>query len=264
MGLIGVIPGTGKNNSWYSHRGLTFGGIISNQTDLYTQLSLISKLNYFLKENNYNESIITLPSDSFYSQSSPTWFYAYTQNLYKLVRTDINQFIPTNSLLPSKKITNAKSAERKGAVFSLDIKYAEEVFKIIQDNLRSKYGNDPVHSFFEINMLSNKFLDEIKICSVIVDDEILAGAIVFESKSSLHIQYIGATQNGKKIRAQDFLIYKLKNLSPSKILSFGKSTSGEQAIINMNLFNFKNEFNTKNELICTFICDLKSNNLPVY
>jgi hypothetical protein len=113
-------------------------------------------------------------------------------------------------------------------------------------------------------MLSNKFLDEIKICSVIVDDEILAGAIVFESKSSLHIQYIGATQNGKKIRAQDFLIYKLKNLSPSKILSFGKSTSGEQAIINMNLFNFKNEFNTKNELICTFICDLKSNNLPVY
>ena len=97
-----------------------------------------------------------------------------------------------------------------------------------------------------------------------VDHEIVAGAVVFESKNNFHIQYIAGTKYGKKIRAQDYLIFKIKQLPSHKCLSFGKSTAGNDALLNVNLFNFKNEFNSKAELIYTFHCDLKSNDLPVY
>jgi hypothetical protein len=262
--LVAVIPGTGENNKWSSHRGLTFGGILSNNLDLHTQLSLLSKLNYFLKENHFTESIITVPSNSFYAEPSPIWLYSFIQNSFKLMRTDVNQFIPADAVLPSKKISNAKSAERKGAVFSTEVKYIRSVFKIVQENLLEKYGKEPVHSISEIEALAQKFPNEIKICSVIVDHEIVAGAVVFESKNNSHIQYIAGTKYGKKIRAQDYLIFKIKQLPSHKCLSFGKSTAGNSALLNVNLFNFKKEFNSKTELIHTFHCDLKSNDLPVY
>ncbi len=97
------------------------------------------------------------------------------------------------------------------------------------------------------------FPNDICIYTTTIEDEVVAGAIVFEANHSSHIQYLAANSLGKKIRAQDLLVTELFSRAKEmdKSLSFGKSTSGDDASLNKNLYRFKAEYGCRPENILT-------------
>ena len=251
--LVAIAPANIRNRIWISHEGLTFGGIIVKDSAFTKLNEYIREMDKFLIANKIEESKITLPSNSFYFKPSNSINFALIENGYELTETHLNQVLIINSKLPSKKISNARSAENKGIFISTNLNFLQDVYEIIKVNLNLKYEIEPVHSLNDITYLCSKFPDQIRIHAAIHEGKVIAGAITLKSKFALHIQYLGASKDGKRLRAQDLLVYELNNLSNNEMLnlSFGKSTSGKNADLNSNLYNFKKEFGFIAESIIT-------------
>jgi hypothetical protein len=155
--------------------------------------------------------------------------------------------------LPPKKLSNARAADRKGITLSTSPEYLQDLYRLVDRNLVEKYNRKPIHSFLELQSLCESFPKKISIFTMILEDEVLAGAVIFESLSCLHIQYLAANNQGKTLRAQDLLIRELYELAKTnnRNLSFGKSTSGFDATLNERLFRFKSEYGAEAENIFT-------------
>lgn len=252
--VAAVIPGAASGAEWFSHNGLTFGGIIAKLHHPSAFTELILQLDRFLLNNQFSSSTIILPSESFFPDGNAAQVYSLHQNSYILSNVEINQVLKHGNNFSPKKLSNARSAMRRGLEYSENEDAIEEVYKIIEYNLGRKYSRKPVHTIEEITYLQKTFPEFIKVCSVSYLNQILAGAITFKSKKCIHIQYMGATEQGRNWRAQDLLISKIWNTSDSEglNLSFGKSTAGPCSEINVELFGFKKEFGSTPEEILTF------------
>jgi hypothetical protein len=257
--LCAAIPGTRNGDLWTSHAGLTYGGIISNVKNPADYIEIIGRLKYLLIDAKIKRMQFILPSVSFSPSTLPIQIYALHQNGFTIEEVHLNQVIHTDTSLSIKKKSNARSAERKGLVVVEGIEHLPAVFEIIQHNLKSKYSRDPVHSLRELELLKTEFLNELKIYAVVKGDSVIAGAITLKSNRIENIQYLGATVEGKRLRAQDYLISELhKKGQVSKMnVSFGKSTAGDGAKLNSPLYDFKDEFNSLPENIFVLSCNLE-------
>ena len=252
--LIAIVPGNSIGNSWHSHQGLTFGGVISATQDLSQIIKLNLLLCKFLIENDFASSTITIPSNSFWEKGNAEHVYALVQLNYEIIGNHLNQFIGMNKTLPAKKHSNARAADRKGITLSTSAKHLHELYQLIDRGLEEKYHRKPTHTLLELESLRESFPKEISIYTMIFADKVVAGAITFESRNCVHIQYLAASNQGKTLRAQDLLIRELHELAKTnnRNLSFGKSTSGTDAALNEQLFRFKSEFGAVPENILTF------------
>jgi hypothetical protein len=252
--VIAVIPGNTTGTEWFSHKGLTFGGLITDLKNPRIFTELVTQLDLFLINKQFSTSTFILPSESFYPDGNSAQIYSLHQNGYQLATVEINQVLPHTSNLASKKLSNARSAIRRGLEYSENDSNIEQVHQIIETNLERKYLRKPVHTIEEIRYLQQTFPELIKVCSVNSSNQVLAGAITFESRQCIHIQYMGATIEGRSWRAQDLLISQIWNKATSKglNLSFGKSTAGLDSELNAELFNFKKEFGSTSEVSFTF------------
>lgn len=256
--LLAVAPGTRNKDEWISHQGLTFGGLILPSENITEMMRYIQMLNKFLLKEDFKKSTIILASNSFYPNGNTEWIYAFNQAGYVASENHLNQFIHKSSNLPKKKLTNARAAFRKGITFSIDLSNLPPLYNLIEENLVSKYERKPIHTLAEIELLCKRFPDLISTYTTNFEKKVVAGAIVFQSFNSLHIQYLATNDLGKQIRAQDYLIKEILDIAKAKCknLSFGKSTSGDNAALNSSLYNFKAEYGTNPESIFTLTCKL--------
>lgn len=242
--LIAVIPGTSDGVTWSSHAGLTYGGFISRGNTPSELVHFSQELLKYLKNQGYKRATITLPSTSFCQESVVLQSYALQRIGFELAEVHLNQVFDPQKVLPKKKIQNARTASNKGIKISDSRTNLREVYDIISQNLSTKYGRNPVHSIDELHHLIGKFPVDIKVYSANLDNQILGGAITFNSNRCVNLQYLGVSEFGKRIRAQDLLLHSVINecIENRKYFSFGKSTSGDKAALNENLFKFKSEY----------------------
>lgn len=256
--LYAAIPGTRSENTWTSHAGLTYGGILSESKDPEVYIRIIESLKQCLKKMQISQIRFTLPSISFSPTTLPIQLYAFSQTGFAIDEVHLNQVITINSTLSNKKQANARSAERKELSFREGADHLSQVFQIIQDNLWFKYKKSTAHSLNELKILMAKFDESIRVYAVLQENTVVAGAITFDSNKIVNIQYLGSTLEGKRLRAQDYLISKIYKINKDlvKNISFGKSTAGTMAILNTPLYHFKSEFNSNPENIFVLSCNL--------
>ena len=96
---------------------------------------------------------------------------------------------------------------------------------ILEENLRQKYNTKPVHSLNEITLLKRLFPDNIKLYTAEMENEIIAGTVLYINKGSVHVQYIASNGNGRKSGALDLLFDTLVNrvLISVPVFDFGTS-----------------------------------------
>jgi hypothetical protein len=251
--LVAIIPGNSIENSWHSHQGLTFGGLITTTRDVSQIIKLNLLLCEYLVKNSFTTSTITISPNSFWEKGNAEQIYALNQLNYKTVEVHLNQFIGMDRKMPPKKHSNARAADRKGVTLSTSAHYLQELYQLIDRNLLEKYDRKPVHTFPELKSLCESFPKKIVVFTMILENEVVAGAVIFVSKYCLHIQYLAASNRGRTLRAQDLLITKLDEFAKqeNRNLSFGKSTSGLDAALNEQLFRFKSEYGAVPENIFT-------------
>lgn len=254
---IGVIPGNIVNKCWYSHQGLTFGGLLLNPQHnriSITQQALQAAFN-LLQQNGITEVVYKFIPHIYHQRPCDADLYILSQYKRTADWLEVSSSVQLNNLskFSELRIRGKNKANRSGLIYELSEDW-RAFWNILSDRLASKYEKKPVHSLEEIVMLKAKFPENIKLF-VARQDEIYAGVVIFETATVAHCQYICASDAGMQNHSLDglfaFLIehYAQKN---KQYFNFGISTEDYGKVLNENLIQFKEGFGAKSMIHCTY------------
>jgi hypothetical protein len=247
--LFAVLPATAKGRTLSSHAGLTFGGIISD-TRMKTpvMLDVFEVMKSHLRSEGIKSVLYKAIPHIYHQIPSEEDLYALYRNNAQLVRRDVSSAIDLREKLPFSKGRRyeIKQAQKHG----LEVKQSDDFrsFMGIEEHvLGTKYDSRPVHSASEMQMLAERFPEHIKLFAAHRGDEMLAGVIVYETRSVAHAQYIAANEMGKKTGALDLILGHLINeyYSGKKYFDFGISTENNGLQLNVGLIENKQSFGAR-------------------
>ncbi|KAF2331603.1 FemAB family protein [Flavobacterium nitrogenifigens] len=210
--LRAILPANKKENTVYSHQGLTYGGLIYLSKIKASKVeSIMDKVLLFLKENQVDAFYYKPIPDFYFSEGNKEIDFFLLKRGAVLERKEMN---PAVNLTVPLKISKSKMKHfRRIENLDLDI-FEEENFdpfweKILEPRLAEKFNVKPVHSKEEITFLRSKFPKNIRQYSAYRNDEIIAGITIFETKNVVKSQYGATSKTGEEFRALDFLFINL-------------------------------------------------------
>jgi hypothetical protein len=244
--LIAVMPANVSGAVVHSHEGLTFGGVISNtQMRIELTLDLFGCLMTYLDQHRITTLRYKAVPHIYHTVPAEEDLYALFRYGAKLIRRDVSSAIRLDEPIPFAK--GKKDSLRQTRKKGLTIKRTDdfEAFMSIEEEvLRSKYDAKPTHTSSEIASLAQKFPENIKLFAAYKDEMMVAGIIIYDSKSVSHEQYAASSEIGKKMRAEDLLLdFLITQYSRGKkYFDFGISTEKGGAYLNRGLAFHKEGF----------------------
>jgi hypothetical protein len=248
---VGLFPAAFSfSDSSYviSHPGITYGGVLHkgelrgermiaafNEICDHFRDKGIEKINYKVVPNFYHK---TPAQDDIYA-------------LYRLkatrTRCDISCTIDIQNRLSVSE--RRRRSLKKAIKFGVDIvegsQYLPSMWKVLDENLASKHDTKPVHNLAEIEILWNRFPDQIRCICAQLDGEVIAGVLLFITPTTYHAQYIASSDSGYHVCALDQVFeYAIKAAreNNSRWFDFGISNENQGKVLNDNLYRFKCEF----------------------
>lgn len=249
--LIAVFPANIVDGFVFSHQGLTYGGLIFKDEITFSDALLAYKeLLKFLHEESIKELHLKLLPKIYHTLPSDELQYLLFKTKAELTRTDITSVIDAKYKLPLQS-SNRKRGLKKALSQGLEVKEVDD-FKdfwdlILIPNLRKTHQITPVHSLSEITQLKSNFKKNIRQFNVYHNNQIVAGATVFDTKHVAHVQYISANADKQKLRSLDFLFDYLINtiFKTKKYFDFGISNVNQGQQINEGLLSWKESFGAR-------------------
>ena len=258
--LEAAIPGNISDNIFYTHQGLTYGGLISSSkfqmNDFIESFKLV---NQDLRNKGINTVIYK--SIPFIYQKLPSQediYVLFTLNAVKIA-CNISSCIFQNNKL---KFSESRKSGIRKAIFNKLTFHTSNEFDIfwilLSENLLLNHGSLPVHTIQEITNLHLKFPNNIKLYLVKHDDRLIGGSVLFIMENIVHVQYISANEEGKELGALDFLFDRLINieLHHLPIFDFGQSTENSGKYLNENLIFQKEGFGGRGVIYETYKYEL--------
>jgi len=247
--LIAVMPANIKDNVLFSHGGLTFGGIISDQRmKTPMMLEIFDALKEYLKTRGIIKIVYNAIPHIYHTVPAEEDLYALFRHNASLIRRDVSSTIFMKERIAFSK--GRKWCIKKSKKYGLEIRrsYDFKTFMTIEEALLGrKYGVKPTHTADEIQLLASKFPENIKLFTAHKDDSMVAGVIIYESKNVAHTQYIAASDEGKRVFAVDFILDFLINeyYAEKKYFDFGISTENNGQYLNVGLIGHKEGFGAR-------------------
>lgn len=248
---LGVLPAAlspGNNSEVVSHPGITYGGFLHQgglrgevmmEALLLTQ-DFYSKLGY--------QSLVYKATPTFYHRSpAQDDLYALFRLGASKTRCDLSSTIYLENRLPLIKGRRwgIKKAQKSGVIIVQGGQYLKYFWEILSNNLSEKHEAAPVHSLSEIEILIERFPEEILcICSE-YEGVVVAGVILFIAPQVLHTQYIASNVKGREVSAVDAVIEHCIMLginAGKKWFDFGINNENNGLILNDGLYSYKNGF----------------------
>lgn len=247
--LVALMPANIKKDTLYSHEGLTFGGIISNQKMTMTlMLEVFRQLKVYLKGEGIKKVLYKSIPHIYHSLPSEEDLYALKANDAELTRRDVSSTIFMEEKIPysRNKKRNLKNIKKTDLKIVESNRYEDFMF-IEERRLALKYGAKPTHSAEEIKLLASRFPDNIKLFTVEANEEMYGGVIIFESENVAHAQYQAATDEGLKLGGTDLIFDYLINdyYKAKRYFNFGISTENEGQYLNEGLIGYKEQFGAR-------------------
>ena len=248
--LVALLPAHKDGDTLCSHNGLTYGGLIMDEKATAERISvLFAEMNDYLRNQGFR-TVFYKPVPWIYHQ------YAAEEDLYalynvckaQLVGRDVAAVACTNHLLPWRNIRKqgAKKAIQHGCVIREGENYSD-FWDILTENLLTKYGVSPVHTLDEIHLLHHLFLKQIRLFVAEINGRVMGGTVLYMTRNVVHVQYISASAEGKRLHVLDCLFdFLLENLPQEcHYFDFGKSTATDSCLLNASLAYQKEGFGAR-------------------
>ena len=210
--LKAILPANKKENSIYSHQGLTYGGLVFlSKLKAEKVESILDEIFFFLKENKFENLYYKPIPDFYFSEGNAAMDFFLMKRGAVLERKEMN--LAVNLTIPLNISKSKMKHFRRIENLDLDI-FEEENFdpfweKVLEPRLLEKFDVKPVHSKEEIAILKSKFPQNIRQYSAYRNNEIIAGITIFETKNVVKSQYGATSKMGEEFRALDFLFINL-------------------------------------------------------
>ena len=245
--LYALMPANRKGDVFQSHAGLTYGGLVMDEkTTAALTVTLFRELNEYLRANGFHHV---------HYKCIP-WMYhqmAAEEDLYAMARTcnarlqerDLGTVIIQRNAVRWERVRRRalKRAVEAGLTVERSTDYAG-FWQVLDDNLRTKYNSQPVHTLDEITLLASRFPDNIVLYLAKLGDDILAGMVIYVSAQVARAQYSSATPLGKLLGAIDILYDRIvcNDYRHLPYFEFGTSAMPDTNAINETLVFQKEGF----------------------
>ncbi len=247
--LVAILPANLKENTLYSHGGLTFGGFITDEKmKQNTMMECFEELNNYAKRNRIQKIIYKSIPQIYCSQSAEEAEFAMFAYGASLSAIDVSTYINLESPLkmPKGRKAQISRAKREGVfVEELDSSEAFELFiQMENDVLRERHDVKAAHTGAELKMLHDRFPNNIHLFAATRDGRMIAGTIIYEYERVIHTQYMMTNDEARQIGALDLTISTVidKYKNTKRWLDFGISTEHGKIYLNKGLCSQKEGF----------------------
>lgn len=246
MNVEAVIPGNQDGATFFSHQGLSYGGLISTDgISASDTLRVFELLGEQLVRQGF-KSVVYKPVPRLYHKLPAE------EDLYALFRMGAKLTCRqlSSAVLQANKVQFTESRmsgirkARRGAVQVIESDRYPEFWRLLEHVLLSKHGTRPVHSLAEIRNLSTSFPGNIRLHTAVSNGVVVAGAVMYLTDRVAHVQYIATNEEGRMCGALDLLFECLINqeYESKPIFDFGTSTTDGGRVLNEGLVFQKEGF----------------------
>ncbi len=249
--VVGVFPAAEDPSDpelVISHPGLTYGGLVHDGS--VRGASMIGALEEIAhRYRSLGCRRLRYKAVPFIYHAAPA-----DDDLYALFRLGAHRYrcdlsatidLSHRGRVSQLRVRSRKRAEAAGV--SADQGWGEIAgfWRILECHLDSRYGVSPAHSLEEINVLHDRFPDEIVLIAGKIGDVLLGGAVLFVTGPVLHMQYTATTEEGRSKFVTDLVMERAIDLAEqlgSRFFDFGASTVDQGWNLNQGLYQFKGSF----------------------
>jgi hypothetical protein len=258
--LVGLLPATAREEILSSHAGLSFGGVISARSmKVEPMLDLFAAMCARLRERGIREVIYKPVPHIYHQVPAEEDLYALFRLGGRLIRRDVSATIDRHARLPFSKGRSwaFKQAARNGLEVKQCLDFAA-FMAIEEDLLHSKHNAQPTHTAAELAMLAGRFPDNIKLFAARRGGHMLAGVVIYETARVAHTQYIGASDEGRKLGALDLIFqYLIHDRYVAKdYFDFGISNEDDGRYLNAGLIKNKESYGARATVFDWYSLDL--------
>ena len=246
----------------HSHGGLTYGGLILPEShfDAVDILEFFNVLKLYASTNGIS-GLDYKPIPKIYaSMPSDEDRYALFRNNAMLTECNISSTVclQHNPGFNTLQKRNLKKAVKAGYVFR-ETRDINQFHGLLSECLSDRHGVSPVHSLEELELLHNRFPENIMIFEVSGSEEIKAGVCVYLCRRVVHAQYICSSAEGRENGALAFLFAMLidKFRESYDYFDFGISNEDHGYYLNEGLYRQKTALGGRGSVYERYYLDLK-------
>lgn len=257
--LVSVFPANEKDGILFSHGGLTYGGMITdNDMRQSMMLDCFAAMQEYCTELSISSVIYKAVPVFYHKVPAEEDIYAlfyYGARIEKIEATtllDLHQPIAM-SKLRKRQINKAK---KENIRVSLDDSLQTyHYFLCLQNEVLEKcHGVKVAHTGEEMYLLHSRFPDNIHLFTARQDEKLLGGTIIYSYDNVIHTQYLCANDKAKEIGALDAVIGEViqRYQGTKRWLDFGISTENGGYFLNMGLIHQKEGFGGRTSVYSTW------------
>lgn len=238
----------------HSYLRSTYGGlVVKNGITIAELVEIVRLLKELAIEHNISEVINRQPFSIFNETLSDEVGYAFWHGGFSLKNRELELAIDmrydVRSNYNSSTLRSVKKALKSGVVIVEDGDI-EAYWKILEQNLKERYGTKPVHSLEDINrLISLVGADKVKLFTAVYEGVTIGGIFTFVSNSRvIHSQYIALDNNYQEYRPLNAVIDHIANWAKEhdfRYFNLGMATEPGGEEINAGLFRFKEGFGAR-------------------
>ena len=230
-GLYALLPANREDNILWSHRGLTYGGIILNTESTAARIQqLFRELNDYLRADGFIKVVYKPVPHIFHRIPSEEDIYSlFSVCDAKLIDRSISSTLILQ--YPLKWHRDRRYGINKAKAHDVTVDESQDLkgfWEVLTFNLRNKYDSCPVHSLEEIELLHDRFPQQIRLFTASKDGKVLGGTVLYITSTVVHTQYISANLEGKQWRVIDALFDYLLHECDWQQRYFDFGTSNEE------------------------------------
>ena len=189
----------------------------------------------------FKKIVLKISPHIFHRYPSEEDLYALFRLNASLIRRDISSVIKIGNKVPfSKPKRRAVQKCFRDKIAFLENSDFTEYWNLLTEVV-SKFNVKPVHSLEEIVYLNKLFPEKIRLFEARKEGMLLAGLVIYDYGTVVHVQYQANSQEGRKIAALEFLHHNLitEIYKDRDYYSFGISTENEGRKLNRGLIQQK-------------------------
>lgn len=261
--LLALLPGNLAGDTYYSHQGLTYGGLLTLSGITYQQTSaaLTMALCYIKQELGAERFVYRALPYIYHRYPSDEMLYALTRSGALLTARSLSSVVPLAEVGMFRQLRRRQQQKAdKCGLHVVEDEHFEQFWPILEENLARRYKVSPVHSLGEMEALHRCFSNEIRLFRVCRGEDTVAGCVVYETHHVAHVQYIAASEEGKNMGALDYLFALLirTRYAHKTYFDFGISTEQGGELLNEGLLFQKEGFGARGVVYDVYELSLKS------
>ena len=248
--LIALMPANITDGVLYSHQGLTFGGVLSqNSMKTSIMLDVFSQLIAFCQKSGMRKIIYKKTPYIYSSVPADEDLYALFRSKATLIRRDVSSAIELNNTVKYSKGRKYNiSVAKKNNISVRQVGKISDFWALLNDVLAQQHDAQAVHSLDEMELLMRRFPDNIKVYGAYNNAEVLmAGTVVYITDRLVHTQYLANSQQGKDCGALDLVLdHLIKEIyKDHDFFDFGISNEENGQFLNKGLIAQKEGFGAR-------------------